>query len=41
MFSDKKKKGDKLNFILLNSIGSAETVSDIKDSDILESIKLI
>ena len=41
MSSDKKKKGDKLNFILLNSIGSAETVSDIKDSDILESIKLI
>ena len=41
MSSDKKKKGDKLNFILLNSIGSAEIVSDIKDSDILESIKLI
>ena len=41
MSSDKKKKGDKLNFILLNSIGSAETVSDIKDSDILESINLI
>tara|TARA_B100001175_G_scaffold91552_1_gene77343 strand:+ start:75 stop:1148 length:1074 start_codon:yes stop_codon:yes gene_type:complete len=41
MSSDKKKKGDKLNFILLNYIGSAETVSDIKDSDILESIKLI
>ena len=41
MSSDKKKKGDKLNFILLNSIGSAETVSDIKDSDILESINII
>jgi 3-dehydroquinate synthetase len=41
MSSDKKKKGDKLNFILLDAIGSTNIVSDIKESDILQSIKLI
>ena len=41
MAVDKKKKGDKLNFILLDAIGSTKIVSDIKESDILESIKSI
>ena len=41
MSVDKKKKGDKLNFILLDAIGSTKIVSDIKESDILQSIKLI
>ena len=41
MSSDKKKKGDKLNFILIDAIGSTKIVSDIKESDILQSIKLI
>ena len=41
MSADKKKKGDKLNFVLLDAIGSTNIVSDIKESDILQSIKLI
>ena len=40
MSSDKKRKGNKLNFVLLNSIGSAEVCSDIDDQEILNSIKL-
>ena len=40
MSADKKKKGDSLNFILLSSIGEAQILSDIKESDIIESIKL-
>ena len=40
MSADKKKKGDSLNFILLNSIGEAQILSDIQESDIIESIKL-
>ena len=40
MSSDKKRKGNKLNFVLLNSIGSAEICSDIDDREILNSIKL-
>ena len=41
MSADKKKKGDSLNFILLSSIGEAKILSDIQESDIIESIKLI
>ena len=40
MSADKKKKGDSLNFILLSSIGEAQILSDIQESDIIESIKL-
>ena len=40
MSADKKKKGDSLNFILLSSIGEAKILSDIQESDIIESIKL-
>ena len=40
MSADKKKKGDNLNFILLSSIGEAQILSDIEESDIIESIKL-
>ena len=40
MSSDKKRKGNQLNFVLLNSIGSAEICSDIDDQEILNSIKL-
>ena len=40
MSSDKKKKGDSLNFILLSSIGEAKILADIHESDIIESIKL-
>ena len=40
MSSDKKRKGNQLNFVLLNSIGSAEVCSDIDDREILNSIKL-
>ena len=40
MSADKKKKGDRLNFILLSSIGEAQILSDIQESDIIESIKL-
>ena len=40
MSADKKKKGDNLNFILLSSIGEAQILSDIQESDIIESIKL-
>jgi len=40
MSADKKKKGDSINFILLSSIGEAQILSDIKESDIIESIKL-
>ena len=40
MSADKKKKADKLNFILLSSIGEAHIISDIQESDIVESIKL-
>ena len=39
MSADKKKK-DNLNFILLSSIGEAQILSDIEESDIIESIKL-
>ena len=40
MSADKKKKGDSLNFILLSSIGEAKILSDILESDIIESIEL-
>ena len=40
MSADKKKKGDSLNFILLSSIGEAQILSDIQESDIIESIKI-
>ena len=40
MSADKKKKGDSLNFILLSSIGEAKILSNIQESDIIESIKL-
>ena len=40
MSADKKKKGDNLNFILLSSIGEAQILSGIDESDIIESIKL-
>lgn len=40
MSSDKKRKGNKLNFVLLSSIGSAEICSDIDDQEVLNSIKL-
>ena len=40
MSADKKKKGDSLNFILLSSIGEAKILTDIQESDIIESIKL-
>ena len=40
MSSDKKRKGNQLNFVLLNSIGSAEVCSNIDDQEILNSIKL-
>ena len=40
MSADKKRKGDSLNFILLSSIGEAQILSDIKESDIIESIRL-
>ena len=39
MSADKKKKGDSLNFILLCSIGEAQILSDIQESDIIKSIK--
>ena len=40
MSADKKKKGDSLNFILLSSIGEAQILADIQQSDIIEAIKL-
>jgi 3-dehydroquinate synthetase len=40
MSSDKKRKGNQLNFVLLNSIGSAEICNNIEITDILDSIKL-
>jgi 3-dehydroquinate synthetase len=40
MLSDKKREGDKLNFILLNEIGDPEIVSGIKKEDILEALKI-
>ena len=40
MSADKKKKGDSLNFILLKTIGQAQILSDLQESDIIESIKL-
>ena len=40
MSADKKKKGNSLNFILLSSIGEAKILSDIQESDIIESIEL-
>ena len=40
MSSDKKRKGDQLNFVLLNSIGSVEICNNIENTDILDSIKL-
>ena len=40
MSSDKKRKGNQLNFVLLSSIGSADVCSDIDDQEILNSIKL-
>ena len=39
MSADKKKKGDSLNFVLLSSIGEAQILSDIQESDIIKSIK--
>ena len=40
MSADKKKQGDSLNFILLSSIGEAQILSGIQESDIMDSIKL-
>ena len=40
MSADKKKKGDSLNFVLLSSIGEVQILSDILESDIIESIKI-
>ena len=40
MSADKKKKGDSLNFVLLSSIGEAQILSDLRESDIIESIQI-
>lgn len=40
MSSDKKREGDKLNFILLNEIGEPKIVSGLEKADILKAIKI-
>ena len=40
MSSDKKRKGNQLTFVLLNSIGSTEICNDVESTDILDSMKL-
>ena len=40
MSSDKKREGDKLNFILLNEIGKPKIVSGLEKADILKAIKI-
>ena len=40
MQSDKKKKGNKLNFILLEKLGKARNIKGVQKKKVLEAIKL-